>query len=47
MSPASNNHSPAQFFDEATYTEKVKSEAMYNKKVKNSEVYNNRIEHIC
>ncbi|XP_047063483.1 putative B3 domain-containing protein Os04g0676650 [Lolium rigidum] len=37
MSPASNNHSPAQFFDEATYTEKVKSEAMYNKKVKNSE----------
>ncbi|KAM0839051.1 hypothetical protein ACQ4PT_060578 [Festuca glaucescens] len=37
MSPASNNHSPAQFFDEATYTEKVKSEAMYTKKVNNSE----------
>ncbi|CAM0901710.1 unnamed protein product [Alopecurus aequalis] len=37
MSPASNNYSPAQFFDEATYTKKVKCEAMYTQKVKNSE----------
>ena len=38
VSPASNTHSPAQFFDEATYTKNVKSEAMHKKKVKNSEV---------
>jgi hypothetical protein len=38
ISPASNNHSPTQFLDEATYTKKVKNEAMHTQKVKNSEV---------
>uniref|UniRef100_A0ACD5YA87 Uncharacterized protein n=1 Tax=Avena sativa TaxID=4498 RepID=A0ACD5YA87_AVESA len=37
ISPASNNHSPAQLFDEGTYIKKVKSEAMYTQKVKNAE----------
>uniref|UniRef100_A0ACD5Z1J0 Uncharacterized protein n=1 Tax=Avena sativa TaxID=4498 RepID=A0ACD5Z1J0_AVESA len=42
ISPASNNHSPAQFFDEATYNKKVKTEAMYTQKVKNAERFNCR-----
>jgi hypothetical protein len=38
MSPASNNHCTSQFFNDATYTDRVKTEVMYTQKVKNSEV---------
>ncbi|KQJ85278.1 hypothetical protein BRADI_5g26100v3 [Brachypodium distachyon] len=37
MSPASNNHSPVQFFNEAPFTTKLQSEAMHTQKEKNSE----------